>query len=55
MELTELRDKIDVIDKQIVELYEKRMGISRQWWSNNKVREREEVLIRSGRKRNCVK
>lgn len=30
MELTELRDKIDVIDKQIVELYEKRMGISRQ-------------------------
>ena len=30
MELTELRDKIDVIDKQIVELYEKRMEISRQ-------------------------
>lgn len=30
MELTELRDKIDVIDKQIVELYEERMGISRQ-------------------------
>ncbi len=30
MELTELRDKIDVIDKQIVELYEERMGISEQ-------------------------
>lgn len=30
MELTELRDKIDVIDKQIVELYGKRMEISRQ-------------------------
>ncbi len=30
MELTELRDKIDIIDKQIVELYEERMGISRQ-------------------------
>ena len=30
MDLLELRDKIDVIDSQIVELYEKRMDICRQ-------------------------
>lgn len=29
-DLKELRDEIDVIDRQIVELFEKRMGISRQ-------------------------
>lgn len=30
MDLTELRERIDVIDKQIVELYEQRMDVSRQ-------------------------
>ena len=30
MDLLELRERIDVIDKQIVELYEQRMDISRQ-------------------------
>ena len=28
MDLRELRDKIDVIDKQLVELYEERMKVS---------------------------
>ena len=30
MDLTDLREQIDVIDQQIVELYERRMDISRQ-------------------------
>lgn len=30
MDLLELREQIDVIDRQIVELYEQRMDISRQ-------------------------
>ena len=30
MDLTKLREQIDGIDKQIVELYEQRMDISRQ-------------------------
>ena len=30
MDLLELRDKIDVIDKQMVELYEQRMDICEQ-------------------------
>lgn len=50
MDLMELREQIDSIDKQIVELYEQRMDISRQV-AEYKLGTGKKFSIRKGKKR----
>ena len=50
MDLTDLREQIDGIDQQIVELYERRMDISRQV-AEYKIETGKKFSIRKGKKK----